>query len=336
MVIRNMKVLILCSFLLFGLSSVGAQTGVNSISGNVFDEGRRPVTLTFVELLTEYNSVVQRSQTNQAGHYAFTRIPYGKYVVRINPLGTDLEQQEKRVDLYNMSADARREMPMYERVDFYLDKRRSSNSARQVTGVLFAQEVPEEARAIYESIDLNDTSEAAVAKLESAVKIFPKYHDAIVRLGSIYILNQKFAEAESAFLTAVEVYPQGFSGWYGLGHSQFYMNKPAALTSIKKAVDINKNSASAWLILGLAERKSKNYDEALNALLTAKNLDAGKTPDINWNLALLYYHNLKKPAEAADELDNFLKFNKKAKNAEQVKALIKKFRSASPYAGSGK
>src|SRR5687768_11735704 len=120
-----MKTVILCSLVvLLGFSVVTAQSNVNSVSGNVFNDARRPMPQTFVELLSEFNSVVQRAQTNQAGHYSFTRIPYGKYVVRVNPLESDLEQQEKPVDLYNMSGDPNRNMPMYERVDFYLEKRR--------------------------------------------------------------------------------------------------------------------------------------------------------------------------------------------------------------------
>lgn len=320
---------------LLTFSHVQAQIGVSTINGNVFDDSRSPVKEVWVELLSEFNSIVQRSMTDRSGRYTFTRLPYGIYTVRVNPLGTDLELEEKRIELSNVTGNRRQDMPINERVDFYLSKRRSSGP-REVTGVLFAQEVPQQARTLYESVGVSDTSEAAVSKLVSAVAIFPKYHDALLRLGSIYIQNQKFAEAENAFATVVEVNPQGFSGWYGLGHSQFYLNNPASLGSIRKAVSINKKSANAWFILGLAERKSKNYEEALKALLLSKSLDGGKTADINWNLALLYYYNLKKPAEAADELELLLKINKKVDNSEQVKALIKKFRSQDPYQGSGK
>ena len=186
-------------FLLTLSSPLEAQVGVNTISGNVFNEARRPIPQSFVELVTEFNSVVQRTQTNQSGHYTFIRIPYGKYVVRAKTYGTDLEEQEKAIDIYNMSGDPRRQMPMYEQVDFYLARRRSGGALPEITGVVFAQEVPKEARDIYDSVAGDDLSEVAVTKLENAVKIFPSYHDALVRLGSIYIQNEKFAQAEAAF-----------------------------------------------------------------------------------------------------------------------------------------
>lgn len=315
-------------------SQIGPGVGVNSISGNVFNEERRPVSQSWVELASEFGNVVQRTQTNQSGHFTFIRIPYGKYIVRAKAYGTGLEEQEKGVDLYNMSGDARRQMPMYEQVDFYLVRRRSAASFPEMTGVVFAQEVPKEARDIYDSVGRDDASDAAVSKLESAVRIFPRYHDALVRLGLLYLHNQKYVEAEPVFTTVVEVNPQGFSGWYGLGQAQFSLNNPATLTSMQKAISINRNWMNAWFILGLAHRKSKNYDEALKSLLQAKKLDEGKTSDINWNLALLYYHNLKKPIQAAEELEEFLRLNKDAKNKEQVRSLIKKFRSANPYDGA--
>ena len=328
-----MKARILFSSLvvLFFSASIEAQFGINTISGSVFNEARRPVPQTWVELVTEYNSFVQRVQTNQSGHYSFIRVPYNKYVVRVKPLETDLEEQEQPVELYNQSGDARRQMPMYQQVDFYLVRRKSGNGFPQVTGVIFAQDVPREARDLYGSVDSSGTSDAAVEKLEAAVKIFPRYHDALLRLGTIYAEKQKYAEAEAAFAVVTDVNPQGFAGWYGLGHAQFSLNNPAALASLQKAITIDRTSVNGWYLLGLSHRKSKSYDEALKALLEAKKLDDGKTPDISWNLALLYYHNLKKPIDAAVELEHYLKINKNAKNKEQVKTLIAKFRSADPY-----
>ncbi|MEO5858001.1 MAG: tetratricopeptide repeat protein [Pyrinomonadaceae bacterium] len=316
-------------------ASVEAQFGINTISGSVFNEARRPVGQTWVELMTEYNSFVQRVQTNQSGHYTFTRVPYNKYVVRVKPLETDLEEQEIPVELYNQSGDARRQMPMYQQVDFYLTRRRRGNGFPQMNGVIFAQDVPKEARDLYTSISESDGSDVAVQKLESAVKIFPRYHDALLQLGTIYIQKEKYAEAENVFFTVVDVNPQGFGGWYGLGHAQFSLNKPASLLSLQKAVDMDKGSINAWYMLGLAQRKSKNYEESRTALLQARKLDEGKTPDISWNLALLYYYNLKKPLEAAAELDHYLKINKDSKNKDQVRTLIAKMRSSEPY-GNGK
>ena len=69
------------------------------------------------------------------------------------------------------------------------------------------------------------------------------------------------------------------------------------------------------------------YEKAEISLKKADELAGKKLADIHWELALLYYHNLKRYNEAADELELYLKANPKAENKEQVKGLIKMFRS---------
>ncbi|MGI9056846.1 MAG: hypothetical protein ACR2F2_13710 [Pyrinomonadaceae bacterium] len=61
--------------------------------------------------------------------------------------------------------------------------------------------------------------------------------------------------------------------------------------------------------------------------MKAKKLGNNSLPDIHWELALLYYYNLKRYNEAADELELYLKAKPKAENKEQVKKLIQTFRS---------
>ncbi len=319
-------------FVFFVLSvQINAQVGVNSISGSVFNDVRRPVGQAYVELLTEYYSPVQRTQTNQSGHYSFTRVNYGRYIVRVRAYGTNLLEQERGVDIYNMSGSPTRSMPMYEQVDFYLQARKSEGDIKGITGVVFAQEIPQSARDIFSGVKEGDTSDAAIDGLKKALQIFPKYHDALVRLGMIYIGRENYTGAVETFNKVIEVNPSGFAGWYGLGYSQFSLNDPASLATLKKAIEIDKTSVNAWFIYGMAQRKSKNYEEALSSLLQAQKLDDDATADISWNIALLYYHNLKKPIEAADQLEKYLKIAKNPKNKEQVKVLIKKFRSDAPY-----
>jgi tetratricopeptide (TPR) repeat protein len=125
----------------------------------------------------------------------------------------------------------------------------------------------------------------------------------------------------------VKVNPRSFNGWYGLSYANYALDKStAAVESGEKAVSISPNSVNALLILGISQRQAKQYEKAEKYLLKAKKLDNGKTPDINWNLALLYAHNFKRYKDAADELELYLKLTPQSPNAENVKKLIKKFR----------
>lgn len=52
----------------------------------------------------------------------------------------------------------------------------------------------------------------------------------------------------------------------------------------------------------------------------------GKYSNVHWNLALLYAHNLKKYANAADQLEQYLKLNPKDVQEDSIKKLIAQFR----------
>jgi tetratricopeptide (TPR) repeat protein len=324
--------LVLFCFVLI-VPTVSAQNR-STISGIVFDPDRRPVSQIPVELMNDFNSVVQRTKTTGSGRYFFTGVASGRFVIRVLPLGTNLQEQTQDVEIFGLSADGRRQLSDNIQADFYLRPRKTNSDIIETKGVVFAQDIPKEAKKLYETavadLDANRL-EAGVSGLESAVKIFPTYYLALARLGLIYIAKQKFEDAKTVFTNTVAVNERSFTGWYGLSYAQFALNdSTAAIVSAQKALDLDKSSVNALFVLGLSQRKAKNYSDAEKALVQAKKLDAGKTPDINWNLALLYAHNLKRYKEAADELETYLKINPEVPNKEAIKKLIKQFRENPP------
>ena len=83
----------------------------------------------------------------------------------------------------------------------------------------------------------------------------------------------------------------------------------------------------AEIVLGMAHRQVKAYEASEKALLRAKELDRGATPDIHWNLALLYGNNMLRYSKAADELELFLKATPNNPEAANIKKVIANFRS---------
>jgi len=315
------------------VSSVSAQANRSSIGGMVFDEQRNPVREVQVELLNDFNSVIQRAKTDGSGRFIFRGISWGRFVIRILPLGTNFEEQTQDVEISGVGADGR---PVADnvQVDIRLRVRRSRADVDQLTGVLFAQDVPLEARKLYETaiLDLDSNKlEVGKAGLENAIKAFPTYYLALTRLGLLYIGEQKFEKAIDVLTQAIKVNERSFTGWYGLGYSAYSLNKPeAAIIAAQHALELEKNSVNALFILGLSQRLLKKYEAAEKSLVQAKKLDKGKTSEINWNLALLYAHNLKRYNDAANELETYLKNEPEAPNKEAVKKLIKQFRDKPP------
>jgi len=309
--------------------SVLGQANRSSVGGMVFDEQRNPVRQVPVELLNDFNSVIQRTKTDGSGRFIFRNISWGRFVIRVLPLGTDLEEQTQDVEISGVGVDGQ---PIADnlQVDIRLRRRRSALDGAQITGVVFAQDIPPDAQKLYNEavLDLDSNRlEAGKAELESAIKAFPNYYLALIKLGLFYIGQEKFDKAIEPLTRAVNINERSFVGWYALGYSAYSMNKPeAAIIAAQNALEVDKSAANALLILGLSQRRLKKYAEAEKSLVQAKKFDKGKTPDINWNLALLYAHNLKRYIDAANELEAYLKNYPDAPNKEAVRKLIKQFR----------
>ncbi len=74
------------------------QQNRNTISGHIFDSQRRPVTEVYVELQNELYSTIARSKSNGSGRYYFGNLSAGRFIVRVLPYGTNLEEQSQEVE----------------------------------------------------------------------------------------------------------------------------------------------------------------------------------------------------------------------------------------------
>lgn len=314
---------------------VSASAGQNrsTISGFVFDQQRRPVSQIQVELLNEVDSVLARSRTDSGGRFLFTGLSQGRFTIKVLSVGTNFEEQTQQVEIYGINATGRAMSDNVQK-DFYLRLRQDGSRINEVTGVTFIQEIPEDARKSYEkaSADLEDKKiDEGIKGLENSIKLFPNYYLALEKLGGLYINQQKYDNARDIFNRAVAVNERSFSGWYGLSYSNYALKQSgSAIEAGRRAVTLNANSVDAHLILGISLRQAKQYQEAEKSLKQAGKIAQGKYPDVHWNLALLYAHNLKRYKDAADELELYLKANPKNPNTESVKKLIKQFRENPP------
>jgi tetratricopeptide (TPR) repeat protein len=276
--------------------------------------------------------VIARLRTDGAGHFVFRGVPSGRFVVTVLPLGTNLQEQSQDVEIAGIGARGQL-LPDNPQLDFYLKVRKGPESAG-ANEVVFAQQVPEEAERLYKAgvLDLDNLrAEQGVAELRRAIDLFPNYFLALERLGAEQLKQERYADAAKSFSASVSVNQRSFVSWYGLTYANFALtNWKTVVDSAAKALELEKNSVNTLILLGIAQRNLKKYDEAERSLLRAKKLDELKTPDLYWNLALLYAYNLKKYQEAADALEQYLKSNPSIPDDTNVRKLIKQFRENRP------
>ncbi len=304
----------------------------NSVNGVVLDNNRKPVAKIEVELLDEFERLIKATKTATSGVYFFQGLRAGVFFIQIRVDGTNFKPIKERIQLgqgnrTNRTSGAVSGSEILQ-VNFNLEvERRDENQTPPINEVIFAQEIPPEAESYYQNalkkLKGNKSNEA-IAELENAVRLFPTYFLALEKLGYEYIAADKFVEAEGVFTKASEVNPKSFSARSGLGISQFKLGKKleAAIT-VEEAAALNPSSAITFLFLGQIYRGLREFENAEIKLKKAKELSKDKLPDVHWELALLYYYDLSRYGEAADELELYLRAKPDAENKKQVEKLIK-------------
>lgn len=305
----------------------------SSITGFVFSGSRTPVPEVYVELLGELNSTISRTKTNGAGFYSFRGLREGRYIVKVLTYGTTYEEQSRSVSLIGISAVPGRGGGANEQADFYLQTRKLANvGPLAAPGVIFVQEIPENAKDLYEegvTLLQNGKEKEGFEKLKQALEIFPTYFLALDRLGTEYVVRGYYRPAYVLLTKALEINSRSFSSKFGLGLAQFQLKEvEKSIDTLKQAIAIYDESVSAYMWLGVALHEDKKLTEAQTALLQANKLSKGKSAEVHWQLARLY-SGQNRYSEAADELELFLKYKPDAPEAEKVKETVKTLRQKS-------
>ncbi|MGC2239196.1 MAG: carboxypeptidase regulatory-like domain-containing protein [Pyrinomonadaceae bacterium] len=326
----------LAVILIVGLQSIFA----NTITGTVYDSRKNPLADVDVELLDDLSRAQSRTKTDGNGRYEFSGISDGRFTIRVQPFRYDYVQQEQQVELVSVSAissGARAEGAASGGSattiqDFFLVAKKGS-IAEVEASVVFAQEVPKEAKAAYEKALkalAKKQFEPGMEDLKLAIKIFPNYFLALQQLGKEYFIKGNFAEAAPFLVRAADVNNKSPLSFYTLGYCLHKLGyNKAAIVSLKQAANLSPASASIFFALGTAERLENQFADAETHLKQAKKLAQGVFPDLHWQLALLYGENLKKYSEAADEFEQFLIERPNAQDAEKIKNIIKSYREKS-------
>jgi Flp pilus assembly protein TadD len=299
---------------------------INRIEGIVWDPRRRPVPDVYVELQTENYSSINRVRTDATGRFSFIGVAGGHYNIRVLTSGTNYLEYSEGIDVVNVVRGSSDQVYL----DIYLkvDKRKISTGLADMTGAVFVQDVPEEARKLYKKgiKDIND-GDKGFNEIEEALKIFPNYYDALNTLGLEYVARKEYQKAVAYLIKCIDINRRSFSSFYALAYAAFQLNhRSEALEAIRAAVILQANSLNAQLLYGTLLRLEGSYKNAEKALLEAKKLSKNSpVAEVHWQLALLY-NKLERNKEAADELELYLKILPDAHDKKPIQELIAKLR----------
>ena len=217
-------------------------------------------------------------------------------------------------------------------VQVYL--RTKEQQAHPKPGVLNAAlaSVPKNAVQLYEkaleSVSRNE-AEKAIDLLKRAVALHPNFGLALNELGVIYLKRGELEKAAEALSRVLQLTPDAPEPNLNYGIVLLQQKKfGEAEAQLRDAVKKNESAFTAHLYLGITLIYVKKHEEAETELLKAITLGGSKASQAHYYLGGLYWQT-GKHRQAADELEQYLKLEPKAANADRLRNTIKELRSKS-------
>jgi hypothetical protein len=146
----------LTSFLLFLCTLAYGQQG-NTVTGQVTGYENRPIYDATVELLDDYARTVAYTKTDGSGRYFFSGVRAGRFSVRVRTIEPEYEEQVLEEEIVNftrqgLDGSQTQSGTEHKQLDFRLRIRKEFLG---VTAALFVQEIPPNAKKLYDQAILD-------------------------------------------------------------------------------------------------------------------------------------------------------------------------------------
>lgn len=294
------------------------------IIGTVRDTTGRSVPNVRVLAVDENFQPIRTIFVDGSGQFFIRGLSPGRYQFRVETTGTPYQEYETGwIELQTVRV--RPGGSETQQLDIVL-KFRPNKSAEPRGEVVFAQNVPESARALYEQGAKGFREgqvEAGIKALKQALAIFPDYFLALELLGKEQVKAGLYNEGLPLLLHAVKINPRAASSYYALGVAYLKLDKlDEAIDSLKKAANLNPTNANAQMMLGIAFRQRKQLAEAETAFKKALQLGGSSAAEAHFYLAGIY-EKQQRFAAAAAELEIYLKEEKEIKDPDGIREMIR-------------
>lgn len=254
-----------------------------------------------VILYDRRGTTVGRQNVSGHGRYRFTNLPAGEYEIAFEADDNEITRVHIAI-AGTPNSDFRQ--------DFEFEWKSKNGTPKSAIGVISAADVYDRNPA---NKSLFKKAEEAVAKkkyeqasklLDQILSVDQKDFQVWTLLGTIYLVEEKLAEAEKAYLKALEVKPAFALALFNLGRLRTMQKRfDESIEPLTRAVEAQPQSADINLMLGEAYLQIKKGSKAIPYLNEAAKLGR---PEAHLRLAWLYNAAGLKD-RAAVEYEEFLK-----------------------------
>ena len=293
------------------------------LNGQVrYAEGGRAAEFVLVRLESFGGGVVAETETDRNGKFHFAGLSGELYIVSVRASGYREAQQQ---------VDLRTQLTDYVQLQLVPDSNVSTPSTTpKSTGVVDAN-TPSNAVAEFEKGStalLKDHNLAqGIAHLEKAVAIYPKYSPALLLLGTAYMDDRRWNDAEAALLKVLAIEPKATAAHLALG--ELYLDQRNYAESKRKllfAIGLDPKSGRPHLTLGRVYYELGDLAKAGPEVGTALRIDPSLAQGhlLAGNI-LLRAHQ---PENAVVEFQEYLRLDPNGPFSAQAKEAVHKIKEA--------
>jgi Tfp pilus assembly protein PilF len=263
---------------------------------------------------------LQEVYTDRSGKFRFSGLRPAQYVVRIHYPG--FRDEEQRVDLQTASSSY---------LIFQLVPETTNSGA--ATGTISNVEIPPKAHdqflAAEKALSTSDPARfsTAIGHLQAALKLYPAYFEAELKLGTVYMDAQKWDEAEKSLQQAMGMNAHSPNAYFAMGRVYEWKRQyPDAVKVLQKGLANDAKSWQGHLDLGRVYWKQGDWVHAgpevgralqLNPRLAEGHLLAG-------NILL----KARQPENALAEFEAYLRLEPNGEFAGPARDTVTKLKAA--------
>jgi tetratricopeptide (TPR) repeat protein len=293
-----------------------------------YGDTRAPAANILVRLESFSGGVIGQIMTDRDGKFRFSNLGSAQYTLFIHAHG--YVEFRQAVELLTQTSE-------YVNV-FLIPESQVSETKKSLRSIGYVDaSVPPEARKEFEKAQTalydNKNSEEAIRRLERALSLYPKFFEAELSLGTLYMDAGRWEQAESSLRRAVEINPRAPNALFALGEVYFQQARLAeAEKSLRAGLQLDNRSWKAHFAL------ARVYWKTEDLVRTAKQL--ALTLQLNPNAAdahLLAGKVLLRAGKLDDskfEFEEYLRLEPKGTYADQARATIRSIKGR--LAASGK
>jgi Tfp pilus assembly protein PilF len=268
-------------------------------------------------LVNESTRIVNRAILHAGGAFTFNGLDSGIYYLDADVPG--YKSVHQRVEVAATSRSTSASIVFEPETEVVVLKRPSSVDVTRISqSSAVLKDFDEATKKLQEGNSLE-----ARRRLEGILMEAPGFYDAHRVLGAVYQQERRFDDAEKQYRTALELRPQFAGPLVSLG--SLYLEKAAtgdekwirqSREVLLRSLDLERDSAFAYYLLGVGYYKSSQYPEAQRELSRALELEP-KLGNAHLALANVSIRLEDWPA-ALSQLDSYLRENPQAPNREAV------------------